>query len=148
MTVTVLERLIEVIEASLTYDHNVQVAPTALLWPDRVRQWEHVVKRVRDKLPVFTFGDLDASQDQGPAYWIRCAVAGTLGSEVASTPVVYLPGIAREDLRAVEDIGTPTRMERTGRHEVSFKMKIVVSVSISQVTLKQRTLCRVRFLLY
>ena len=78
MSETVLDRLIACLEAALDHHSAVGVAPIALLWPDEGRQWEAVIDRVADRLPVITLGDYDPDAHRGPAYWIRCIVARTI----------------------------------------------------------------------
>ena len=49
-------------------------------------------------------GDLDEASHRGPAYWLRCVIAGTVRFDLPDgVPVIYLPGVSREDLRAIED---------------------------------------------
>ena len=60
------------------YDPNVRVAPVALLWPDEGAQWEPVIDRIAERLPVVTLGDYDPEARRGPAYWVRCVVARTI----------------------------------------------------------------------
>ena len=104
MTETLLDQLEASLKKAMTYNENVEVRPVALLWPDRNRQFIEAAKRLRARLPLLTFGELDASQAQGPAYWLRCAVAGTVDVALpGGMPVIYLPGVGREDLRAIED---------------------------------------------
>jgi hypothetical protein len=60
---------------------------------------------LRDELPLLTLGPYDPGTRTGPAIWLRCALAGTLPEVVLSNgvPVIYLPGVGRANLRAVED---------------------------------------------
>lgn len=82
-------------------------APAALLWPDRGRYWEPVVDRLRERLPIVTLGDYAPASQTGPAIWIRCVVAGEI--QTADPPVIiYLPGVGRDQLRAVE--GCPSAL--------------------------------------
>ena len=57
---------------------NVSVAPVALLWPDKARQWEPSIDSLRERLPIVSLGDYDPAARRGPAYWLRCVVAGTV----------------------------------------------------------------------
>lgn len=103
MSETVLDRLVKRFEEAVAYNANAQVQPWALLWPDEAGQWEPIVARVKERVPVLTLGDFDAAERTGPAYWLRCAVARTLDSAPAEgPPIVYLPGVGRADLRAVD----------------------------------------------
>ncbi len=101
------ETLLDQIEARVrdaaTFNPNAEAAPIAILWPDPDGQFRVVVDELRPSLPILTLGDLNESSRTGPAYWLRCAVAGTIQPDgLTGTPIVYLPGVARSDLRAVE----------------------------------------------
>ncbi len=104
MSETLLDQVEASVRQALTYNENAEVAPVALLWPDRDRQFVHAAEKLRSRLPLLTLGELDTGIAQGPAYWLRCAVAGTVATDLpASTPVLYLPGVGRDDLRAIEE---------------------------------------------
>lgn len=103
MTDTVLDRLVGCVRKVLAYDPNVRVAPWALLWPDETRQWEPVMERLSQRLPLVTLDGYEPEARRGPAYWIRCVVARTIDIGLPDdTPIVYLPGVARGALRAIE----------------------------------------------
>ncbi len=103
MTDTVLDRLVACVRKALVYDQNVKVAPCALLWPDETRQWEPVIDRLGQQLPIVTLGAYEPEVRRGPAYWIRCVVARTIDIGLPEgSPIVYLPGVGRSALRAVE----------------------------------------------
>ena len=103
MSETVLDRLIGCLQAALQYNANASVKPAALLWPDEIGHWSSVVRRVSSRLPVVTLGDYDPERRQGPAYWIRCVVARTIDVGLPEgPPIVYLPGVPRRELRAVD----------------------------------------------
>jgi hypothetical protein len=49
-------------------------------------------------------GPYDLSQRRGPAVWLKCAIAGLVPEvQLDGVPVVYLPGVSRADLRAIEN---------------------------------------------
>jgi hypothetical protein len=90
-------------------EHNTSdmAAPAAILWPDPDRQWEPLLSRIRSALPtVFTLGPYDPTTKTGPAIWLKAALGRSL-PEISwpadATPVLYLPGVSRQDLRAIED---------------------------------------------
>lgn len=101
MSEKVLDRFVQVLTVAVDHDPNTTCAPVALLWPDAERQWESLVPLLRDRLRVVTFGDFDVEARQGPAYWLRCVIAGTVELEGAppGTPIVYLPGFSRDSIR-------------------------------------------------
>jgi hypothetical protein len=103
VTQTVLDRLVACLTAAFDHNVNAQVKPVALLWPDESEQWQPVVGRIAQRLPIVTLGGHDPASRRGPAYWIRCVVAHTVNARLADgIPVVYLPGVARSSLRAVD----------------------------------------------
>jgi hypothetical protein len=103
MSETVLDRVVECVATALAYAANVRVAPVALLWPDEGGQWKPVMSRVAERLPVVSLGAYDPSARSGPAYWIRCVVAGTVDIGLpGGEPIVYLPGVGRSTLRAAD----------------------------------------------
>lgn len=103
MSETVLDRLVASVRAACEYNPHAQVRPEALLWPDEGRQWEAVVPRIGERLSVLTLGDFDPDSKRGPAHWIRCVVARGCPPVVEDgVPIVYLPGVGRGALRAVD----------------------------------------------
>ena len=83
-----------------------QVAPCAVLWTDPDRLWEGVMPELQALMPeMYRLGSYLPQQRSGPALWLRCIEARQVaGAPPAGTaPVLYLPGISREQLRAVED---------------------------------------------
>ncbi len=103
MSDTVLDRVVACVRAALTYDPNVRVAPVALLWPDEGAQWTRVIDRIGEHLPVVSLGDYDPAARCGPAYWVRCVVAGTVDISLPEgQPIVYLPGVSRSAMRAAD----------------------------------------------
>lgn len=104
MTETLLDQVETTLTSALDYNTNAEVAPIVLLWPDRDRQFETIARRLRGRLRLLTLGDYEPAAGAGPAYWLRCAIAGEVpAGDAERTPVVYLPGVARDDLRAIED---------------------------------------------
>lgn len=118
---TVGEMLISAIRSAAVYNPDVQAAPACILWPDRDRQWEAVIPRLQVELPeLFVLGDYDPERRTGPGIWLRCVLAGRIEMPKRDTsaerieekqiryctainiPVFYLPGVSRQDLRAVE----------------------------------------------
>lgn len=102
---TVLDLLAEAIQAAASFNQHDQTPPAAVLWPDGDRQWEALQPALRQRLPLFTLGPYAPAERIGPAYWLRCVADRTLpdlGLAPGETPVLYLPGYSRQDVRAVE----------------------------------------------
>jgi hypothetical protein len=103
MSDSVLDAIVGRIRGALAYNENAYERPVALLWTDESSQWEAVVERLRDILPVGTLGTYDPVAARGPAYWLRCVAARTVPLEpLEETPIIYLPGVGRGALRAVD----------------------------------------------
>jgi len=104
---TVLEALIAALERAAAYNANDQVAPAVVLWPDKGRQWEPLAPRLREALPQFlTLGPYNPGEKTGPAIWLKCMIARTLPEAdwpEETVPILYLPGVSRHELRAVEE---------------------------------------------
>ena len=104
---TVLEALIGALERAAQYNPNDQVAPAVVLWPDKARQWEPLIPRLREALPhLLTLGAYNPEERTGPAIWVKCMLVRTLPEAdwpEEAVPVLYLPGVSRHELRAVED---------------------------------------------
>lgn len=103
MSDSVLDAIAARLKGLETYNHDAVVAPMAILWPDETRQWAPVVARLMPILPIVQLGDFEEAQRRGPAYWVRCAVAGMVDVQMpAGVPVLYLPGVGRHEIRAVD----------------------------------------------
>lgn len=104
MSTTVLDRLEQALDDALAFDPNVFDAPIALLWPDKSRQWESIVPELQRRRRVVRFGEFALAEWQGPSYWLRCVIAATveLNGAPDGVPIVYLPGLSRDDLRTLE----------------------------------------------
>lgn len=106
MTDTVFDRLVAALDAARAYNRDVGVAPVAILWPDESRQWEAAIGELQRVRRVVRYGTLDEARHQGPAYWLRCVIAETVELDELpdGVPVVYLPGISRDTLRALDTV--------------------------------------------
>ena len=69
-------------------------------------QWETVIPRLQNELPeLLLLGDYEPDKRIGPAIWLRCVIAWKNEDVVIpgnTPPILYLPGVSRQDLRAVE----------------------------------------------
>lgn len=100
-----IDLLAQEVRASAAYNSNVQVAPNVILWTDKLRQWESALPLLQAAMPeLIVLGDYAPERKTGPAIWIKCVVEGVLPDvelPVGRTPIVYLPGFERRDLRAI-----------------------------------------------
>lgn len=103
---SILQNLLTALRDAAVFNPEVQVAPACILWPDRDRQWEAVIPVLQAELPeLMILGDYAPEKRIGPAIWLRCVIAGR-AEDVSlpkdRPPIFYLPGVSRQDLRAVE----------------------------------------------
>lgn len=83
-----------------------QVAPCAVLWTDPDRQWFGVMPDLLSMIPeLYQLGSYDPERRSGPALWLRCIESRAVDGAPAegTAPILYLPGVSREQLRAAED---------------------------------------------
>lgn len=102
----VIDFLVTQLRNSAAYNCAVQVAPAAILWTDIECQWQSAMPYIKQQLPeLIELGDYKPEERTGPAIWIKCAIAGVLEDcqlPASKTPIIYLPGVGRKDLRAIE----------------------------------------------
>ncbi|WP_156380514.1 MULTISPECIES: BREX-1 system phosphatase PglZ type B [unclassified Rhodococcus (in: high G+C Gram-positive bacteria)] len=85
------------------YNRNDKVAPVAIIWPDPDNAWAPLLLSLRSIAPVAVLGDYDAELRTGPGIYLRYLVDDIFKSpEEVGTPVIYLPGVDRSAMRAVE----------------------------------------------
>lgn len=82
-------------------------APAALLWADADSQWLPIMPFLKDEMKyVYILGQYEPAENRGPAIWLRCIVDRTIPNiapPAGVVPVIYLPGVNRQDLRAGTD---------------------------------------------
>ena len=104
---TVIEKLIDSLRGATRFNPNDAERPAIVLWPDQSAQWQPVITHLRRLVPeLLTHGEYQPESRTGPAIWLRTVIDRVL-SEVETaedvTPIVYLPGVSRQALRAVEE---------------------------------------------
>lgn len=102
---TLLDALVEQLAESSRINASVQVKPAAVLWPDAAGEWLPVITSLRQRLTgLVSVGEYRPTEAQGPAIWIKCALAGLVPGIAPGTGpyVVYLPNVSRANLRAIE----------------------------------------------
>jgi len=111
---TPLDALLAALRTATDYDPRAEAPPEALLWCDPTRDFVPLLPALRRALPnLLTLGDYDLAVRQGPAIWLRAA-AGHAVPGVTWEPnrpaIFYLPGVARETLRAAEECPKPLQL--------------------------------------
>ena len=109
---TLLEALIQKLRGCNVHG-DAEESPVAILWTDPRSEWKPLLPLLRQRLPeLLCLGNYDPEHQQGPALWLRCIVDRSLpaaAAAVSQIPVIYLPGISRQELRAGE--GCPWALE-------------------------------------
>ncbi len=109
---TLLQALRESLAQAVRFDPGDVVAPAVVLWTDADGQWRPVVEQLRALMPqLLTLGDYDAATKTGPAIWLRCVIEPAVRADkfpdlawpAGTVPVIYMPEVSRQTLRAVED---------------------------------------------
>lgn len=109
---TLLEAVLKSLLHAAQHNPGDTVAPVAVLWTDADGQWRPVVEQLRGLLPqLLTLGEYDPETHTGPAIWLRCVIEPKVRKEKFpelqwpddAVPVIYMPGVSRQTLRAVEE---------------------------------------------
>ncbi len=103
--------IIEVLRDSLTaagrYNPDDMAKPAAIIWTDSDRQWQPVISQLQLLMPeLFILRAYQPEKKIGPAIWLRCIIDRALpGIELPDdrVPVLYMPGVSRQTLRAVHE---------------------------------------------
>ena len=104
---SVMEALVGSLEAVAKHNPNDVVQPYAVLWTDHDTQWQPIIPQLRRLLPqLLTFGEYEPDQRIGPSIWLRSVIDRGLPEidlPEGVTPIVYLPGVSRQELRAIQE---------------------------------------------
>lgn len=107
MSETLAHRLVAALRTiAHAYAAGDQVAPCAVLWTDPERLWEAAIPELQPMLPeLFLLGGYAPEKRTGPSLWLRCIEARVVegAPPPGTTPILYLPGISREQLHGAED---------------------------------------------
>ncbi|MBE9486061.1 MAG: BREX-1 system phosphatase PglZ type B, partial [Chloroflexi bacterium] len=109
--------LLESVKLSLLhagrYNRSDMVGPAVILWSDSDNQWAPLVDLLRPLMPeLFTLGEYEPGKKIGPAIWLRCVIERSLPDidlPEDVTPVIYMPNVSRQTLRAVEECPDPLK---------------------------------------
>ncbi|HEX2927400.1 MAG TPA: BREX-1 system phosphatase PglZ type B [Ruminiclostridium sp.] len=102
----VINHLINAIRASANYNPEVETRPYCILWTDKEKQWENAIPYLRTEMPeLLVLDEYNPVDGKGPAIWLRTAIGGYVDGYTlphGRIPILYLPGVSRQDIRAVE----------------------------------------------
>jgi hypothetical protein len=103
---TILDHLLESVrskDASL----DGQERPSAILWTDPKGEWRGLLDLMLGRIEeLLVLGEYRPGVRTGPAIWLRCALDRALDEVTlpeGRAPIVYLPGVARQELRAGDE---------------------------------------------
>jgi len=96
--------LINALEATAKGNSQTAAPASVVLWPDKEGQWQAALPALKELMPsLCVLGPYVPEQRSGPSIWLKCAIAGFLPEvQFEGVPVVYLPGVSRAELRAIE----------------------------------------------
>jgi hypothetical protein len=104
---TLISAVTDALAEAAAYNRGEMVPPAVVIWPDKEQQWQKLMPLLRHQMThLLTLGAFDPATSTGPAVWIKCAVAHRLEEPAFApdaVPIIYLPGVSRAELRAVED---------------------------------------------
>ncbi len=106
MKQTFLDRVRESLSAAMAdYNREDVTKQHLVIFPDKSGEWTPIISRLRGTLPIITFGEYNPSTFTGPAIYIRSLVFRTNDANLPEdqTPIIYLPGYSREQLRNLEE---------------------------------------------
>jgi len=102
-----LDALIDVLRQQGRHILGGESPVAAVLWTDPDEQWKTLVPVLQEHLPqLFVLGDYVPVARRGPAIWLKCVVDRTIdvGLEADVVPILYLPGIGRQQLRGTDTL--------------------------------------------
>jgi hypothetical protein len=106
MLESIFEKLIKAIRLTSQHNSSLMERPEVILWPDPEEQWKDIVPVLQKELSeLLTYGPYSPEMKTGPAIWLKCMIIKSLPEadwEMDTTPIIYLPGISKADLRKVE----------------------------------------------
>ena len=106
---TVLEHMVDSIMAAAAYNAHDAAPPAVILWTDGQKLWEAVASRLGECIDRFYILSPEVSgTNAGPSTWIRYQLG--LETDKKEAPVIYLPGVSRQDFR------TPIGFPEEARH--------------------------------
>ncbi len=111
---TPLDALIAALHKAADFDPRGEIAPQAVLWCDAVGDFLPLLPALRRALPnLLMLGDYDHALRRGPAIWLRAALGRKVDGvswDGEAPAILYLPGVARDTLRAAEDCPKPLQL--------------------------------------
>jgi len=101
---TIGAALAAALQSAAKGNSHAAASAAAVLWPDKEGQWQAALPLLKKLMPsLCELGAYNPDERRGPAVWLKCALAGSIPEvQLAGVPVVYLSGVSRAELRAIE----------------------------------------------
>lgn len=107
MKYSIYDKVLHALKQAENHNSNVMIKPEVILWPDPENQWCDVIEVLQESIPhLLIYGNFEPSKKQGPAIWLKCMIAKVLPEanwDADAIPIIYLPSVAKSDLRNVEN---------------------------------------------
>jgi hypothetical protein len=107
MAKSIYDKVVNALKQAENHNSNVMVKPEVILWPDPENQWFDVIEVLQESIPhLLIYGNFEPAKKQGPAIWLKCMIAKVLPEanwDADAIPIIYLPGVAKSDLRNIEN---------------------------------------------
>ena len=107
MKYSIYDKVFKALKQAEQHNSSIMVKPEVILWPDPEKLWSEVITTMQEELPqLISYGKYNPDQKQGPSIWIKCMVTRVLPEvdwDEKVTPIIYLPGVSKGDLRNVEN---------------------------------------------
>ncbi|KAF0128487.1 MAG: PglZ domain-containing protein [Bacteroidetes bacterium] len=107
MKQSIYDKVKQALRQAENHNSSVMVKPEVILWPDPENQWSEVMDVLQQEMPqLLIYGPYNLLKKQGPAIWLKCMIAKVLPQanwDDDTIPIIYLPGVAKADLRNVEN---------------------------------------------
>jgi hypothetical protein len=107
MRTSIYDKVVQALKQAENHNSQVMVKPEVILWPDPEKQWTDVIAVLQKEMPqLLIYGSYEPTKKQGPAIWLKCMIAKALPEadwKSDAIPIIYLPGVAKADLRNVEN---------------------------------------------
>ena len=102
--ITIGAALAAALQSAAKGNSHAAASAAAVLWPDKEGQWQAATPSLKKLMPsLCELGAYNPDERRGPAVWLKCALAGSIPEvQLAGVPVVYLSGVSRAELRAIE----------------------------------------------
>ena len=109
MANSIYDKVRQALKQAENHNSNLMVKPEVILWPDPENQFTDVIEILQNEMPqLLLYGSYEPAKKQGPSIWLKCMVAKMLPEANwpdGVIPIIYLPGVAKSDLRNVEEAG-------------------------------------------